>query len=64
MDPNNNPHPLVVRLAAWRLSSVESKQREFLDKLPDYWQQGEGMEQAKLMKVLGKMGVLVYRTRS
>ena len=38
MDPTNNPHPLVVagqlHLATWRLSGVENKQQEFLEKLP------------------------------
>ena len=38
----NNPHPLVaaeqLQLVAWKLSSVDSKQKEFLKKLSNCWQ--------------------------
>ena len=39
IDPFNNPHPLVatgqLQLAAWKLSGIDSKQREFQRKLPN-----------------------------
>ena len=40
-DPFNNPHPLIaarqLQLAAWKLSSIDSKQKEFLKTPPNCW---------------------------
>jgi len=44
-------------LVTWRLSGVESKEQEFLKKLPDYCQQGGATEQTRPMRVLGVAGV-------
>ena len=58
MDPTNNPHPLVttgqLHLAAWKLSGEESKQQEFLEKLPDCWQQ-DGTK-TRCTRALGRNG--------
>ena len=66
LGPTNNPHPLItagkLRLAAWRLSGIESRQQEFLDKFPDYWQQGGVMEQTKPMRVPGEDGTVGVRS--
>ena len=60
MDPTNNPHPLItegqLHLATWKLSGIGSRQREFLEKLPDSWPLDGVVAQTKHTRVPGKMG--------
>ena len=60
-DPFNNPHPLIVagqlQLAAWKLSSVDSKQKEFLKKLPNCWQPDGVEAQIQHTRAPGRDGI-------
>ena len=57
----NNPPPLVateqLQLVAWKLSSVGSKQKEFLKKLPNCWQLDGVEAQIKHIRVPGRDGM-------
>ena len=60
-DPFNNPHPLIttgqLQLAAWKLSGINSKQREFQAGLPSCWQQVGAGVQTQHTKVPGRDGI-------
>jgi len=61
LDPFGKPHSLMatgqLQLAAWKLSSIDSRQREFQAKLPSCWQQDGVRAQTQHMKVLGRDGI-------
>ena len=61
IDPFNNPHPLVatgqLQLAAWKLSGIDSKQREFQRKLPNCWKPDGVKVQIQPTRVPGRDGM-------
>ena len=60
-DQFNNPHPLIaagqLQLAAWKLSNVDSKQKEFLKKLPNCWLLDGVEAQIQHTRVPGRDGI-------
>ena len=65
MDPAIGPHLLAVagqlRLAAWKLSGISSRQQEFLERLPNSWPQDGVTAQTKYIRVPGKDGIAGVR---
>ena len=61
LDPFGIPHPLMatgqLQLAAWKLSGIDNRQREFQAKLPSCWQQDRVIAQFQHAKVLGRDGI-------
>ena len=60
-DPFDKPHPLVtagqLQLAAWKLSGVASKQREFRGRLPNCWQPDGARGLTQHIRVPGEDGI-------
>lgn len=61
IDQFDKPHPLVavgqLQLAAWKLSGIGSKQREFQGKLPNCWQPDGAKELTQHIRVSGGDGI-------
>ena len=55
------PHPLIateqLHLAAWKLSGIDNKQREFQARLPSCWQQNGAKAQTQHTNVPGGDGI-------
>jgi len=60
-DPFGKPHPLMttgqLQLAAWKLSGIDSRKREFQARLHNFWQQDGAEPQTQPTRVLGEDGI-------